>query len=265
MGEASAKKNYRNQILADQPNCIFCGGSEPATTVDHLPSKQMFDLKHRPHGMECPACKHCNNSTGPMEMVAALVRRFPIIPPTEKHSKELVKLFLGVKNNFPGLLQRLFESDAEPHPEATLPEGDTAISLDCPRLHFIMEIVGAKLALGFHWLQTRRIVPKNGRISVAWYTNYDRHTNRLPTDIYQYLGAPVTLTQGKFSVRNQFAYQFGLLPSQDAGIYWIAFEPSFAIAAFLFEDGTLMRHTDLAQFGPGQWPTLDVVNRQSLR
>jgi len=263
MGAARQQRDYKSKLIAQWPDCVFCAGKNPTTTVDHVPPKQMFDLKHRPKGMECPACRDCNNRLGPIEMVAALLRRFPKVPTSEAHQREIEKLFIAAKNNFPGLLQKLFEPQVD-HSRLDLPSHLDSISLDSPQLHYIMRMFGAKLAMGLHWLQTQRIVPTEGQVFVSWFSNYDAYAKRLPEHIFKYLGKEVSLSQGAFTVRDQFTYQFGLLPSKDAGIYWARFEPSFAIAAFLYEKGSSARPPDLPWIEPGKWPTLDTIHEVPL-
>jgi hypothetical protein len=49
MGEASQKRKSNEALLKDNPFCIFCGGTELATTIEHCPPRMMFRGKRRPH------------------------------------------------------------------------------------------------------------------------------------------------------------------------------------------------------------------------
>jgi hypothetical protein len=40
----SAKK-WKRDFFENHPNCCFCGGTTAATTIDHIPSIQLFSLK----------------------------------------------------------------------------------------------------------------------------------------------------------------------------------------------------------------------------
>ena len=75
MGEAKRKRNQKENFLKQHPWCCFCGGAAPATTVDHIPSRQMFSLRRRPKGLEVPACEVCNQATRLHEQIAAMLGR----------------------------------------------------------------------------------------------------------------------------------------------------------------------------------------------
>ena len=83
MGQAKAKKAKRAKFLKENPWCCYRGGGEPTTTLDHDPSIQKFPHRRRPKGLEVPACKPCNNATGPHEQVAMLGRLYPDPPRAE--------------------------------------------------------------------------------------------------------------------------------------------------------------------------------------
>ena len=47
----------------------------PSETVDHQPAKIIFPNKHRPEGLEFPACRRCNAQTKLDEAILAFVCR----------------------------------------------------------------------------------------------------------------------------------------------------------------------------------------------
>ena len=100
MGEAKKKNKQKAVFLKQHPFCCFCGGEKPATTIDHVPSIQLFRLKKRPKGLEFPACKQCNQSTGTHELVAAFLSRFWEKKPYNKlETIELRKLLHGHRHH----------------------------------------------------------------------------------------------------------------------------------------------------------------------
>lgn len=64
------------KFLQKYPICCFCGGSTPATSIDHVPARAFFIDRKHPVGMEFPACSTCQNSTTDAEDVARLVTIF---------------------------------------------------------------------------------------------------------------------------------------------------------------------------------------------
>ena len=86
-------------FLADK-FCVFCGGTVPATTIEHAPPRVMFVRKLRPKGHEFPACNRCNNGTSQQDQVAALMlfsTAEAFLP--GKFRLDFEKAALGVANN----------------------------------------------------------------------------------------------------------------------------------------------------------------------
>lgn len=67
------------KLLQAHPWCYFCCGAEKAVNLDHQPARIIFPDKHRPKGLEFPACAVCNEQT--------------------KHDKALVAFFARVTGN----------------------------------------------------------------------------------------------------------------------------------------------------------------------
>jgi hypothetical protein len=64
---AKRKLTTTQKLVKTHPWCCFCGGSEAAVSLDHQPARIIFPDKHRPKGLEFPACAVCNNQTSPDE------------------------------------------------------------------------------------------------------------------------------------------------------------------------------------------------------
>ena len=259
MGEAKTKNKRKAVFLKQHPYCCICGGEKPATTIDHVPSKQIFRLKSRPEGLEFPACGQCNHSTGPHELVAALISRFSEDRPYKaEEEKELKKLFTSVDKNRHGLLQEMFPSwqqqydfDKLNHPDK--PQGWGVLNASSPMLNQSLQIFGAKLCLALHYEHTNMIVPKSGVIYVRWYSNYDRMTGKIPDSLISQLPEPRTLKQGKWNVRDQFEYSFVISEDEKLGIYFATFQKSFAICGFVsFERNIIQEFEEMKAHIPGE-------------
>ena len=67
--------NNRERFLASNPICVFCGGVNPATTVEHCPPRALFQHKHWPEGFDFAACEACNHGTGDQDAIVAMLAR----------------------------------------------------------------------------------------------------------------------------------------------------------------------------------------------
>ena len=264
MGEEKRRKTRTQKLIEANPFCCFCGGTRSATSADHIPPIQMFDLRQRPSGLECPACDNCNNRMGAIELIPCLIGRVHPDVASQAKKDEVQKLFDGVKANFPGLLESMWiDSDAQ---KATLTNLDQSLDNGDLRIgdavNLAVRAFIAKLSLGLHWSITGRIVPSSGVVAVSWYSNFDRLSGRLSQDLFSHLGQPMTLQQGSKGVFDQFTYQYGLVPTGDAGLYVSTFRSSFLGAGFVYEDASeMLKSAKEHALRPGLWPTVtDIVD-----
>jgi len=75
MGEARRKRTLLDQLRAEQPYCIYCGGRTLGDSVDHMPPRTIFDLRYRPKGLEFLACTACNEGAKKAEQIAGFLSR----------------------------------------------------------------------------------------------------------------------------------------------------------------------------------------------
>lgn len=78
MGQAKDKMSRLERIRQHQPFCVYCGGTTPIETIEHIPPISMFDLRRRPKGLEFGACYACNHGSRHDDIALAVVSRsFP--------------------------------------------------------------------------------------------------------------------------------------------------------------------------------------------
>ena len=106
-----------------------------------------------------------------------------------------------------------------------------------------MKIFGAKLLLALHFEATRMIAPKDARICVLWYSNEAAIDGSLPSEAIALCGDPKTLTQGRFSVENQFLYGSSKAADSMTTMHFATFRNSFAILGLI--DCTPSRQIDI--------------------
>src|SRR5947209_20248260 len=101
------RKRQTREFLIRHPICIFCGGSEPATTRDHVPSRQTFHLREWPEGYVFPSCARCNRATKDTEQVMAMLSRMGPDPNSIAHRLEVKRIISAVANNYPEVLMEM--------------------------------------------------------------------------------------------------------------------------------------------------------------
>lgn len=254
MGESNRKRRIKREFLARNPYCCFCGGKTPATTEDHVPSRQMFDGRQRPKGLEVPACERCNQATKQDEQVAAMLGR--VFPDPEEG--EIRRIMQAVKNNNPGLLEEMLP--AEEHyvrlSQAGIADASVGGPLNCsgPLLNKSIGRFGAKLGLSLYYSVVGQSVPSEGGVAVRRFTNFDAVTGEIPSDLTQILGPPETLRQGRKHVAGQFAYAFAVADEVKMAAFYSTFRQSFAVLSWVAVDVANFGVVDDGQiYRPGEF------------
>ena len=247
-------KNRNSDFFRDHPFCCFCGGTTPATTIDHVPSTQTFLQRRRPKGLEVPACKKCNNSTGAHEQVAAfLARLYPNKPYNKLDIKEFGKITKAIAKNNPELLEELVPSWQQQYDYVNLNLPGKPLYANGPLLNKSIQIFGRKLCQALHYAHTNKIVPTTGGIYVRWYSNYNRMTGNMPDWWINRFPSPKTLEQGKRNVCDQFQYSLMITEDKTQGGYFATFQKSFAILGLvLLERDPLLELEDTKVHIPGE-------------
>lgn len=248
MGEAKRRGRLREQVLSEFPHCIYCGGNTPASTVDHFPPRAVFELRHRPRGLEFPACKVCNDGGRLDELVSAMLSRIYPDPNSFAASEEVRKLMQAVSNNCPGLLEELIPSFRQKklahRSREMLPPGGGVLNCQGPLLNRAIHRFTAKIGYALHFQLTGKPVPHGGAASVWWLTNYQSLKSDMPHELLGMLGEPKTLRQGSWEVGDQFRYASIGTEEGTMSAHFATFRFSFAVCAFVAEQADNIRPPD---------------------
>ena len=161
--------------------------------------------------------------------------------PTETEQEEVQRIILSVSNNNPGLLEEMMPSPSQgerfARSKGSLPVGAAGV-LNCsvPLVNRSIQVFGAKLGFALHYTTMRRIISPTGGVVVRWFSNYDAATDGIPADLFELLGPPQTLTQGKWSAGDQFKYAFAVAQNVKSAAYFSTFRQSFAVLSWISED-----------------------------
>lgn len=228
------RSKYKKQLLAENRFCIYCGGTEPATNVDHMPNKGMFP-KDRPGGMEFPSCEGCNQGSKWFEDIASFIGsiRFGVVPGVEHFEGKLLHL----QRTHPEVLEELHPTtkqkrEARKYKDA---EGQDSGALNVTGriVSSAMLLYGAKLALALHWQETKNVLPVNGRVGVIWHSNANALENEIPPYLFEMLPDGRTLRQGTKQSKHPFLYSSGKTVDTDATAHWAFFGDAFAFNLFV--------------------------------
>lgn len=245
MGEKKRKLRLRERVLEQSQYCIYCGGTELATTIDHVPPITIFDLRQRPLGLEFPACKACNAGGRLDELAVSLVSRAYPDSSSKAVSEEMRRRMREVRNNCPGLLEELSltgEQEQIAVSKATwLESGSGALNCKGPLLHTAIRRFGAKLGFALHFRLFNKPVPPEGAANVWWFTNHCWMSKKMPHRLADLLGPPETLRQGKKNVADQFLYASKGTADGAMSVHYATFRFSFGICSFVAEDASKVR------------------------
>lgn len=264
-GEAKRRKE---KIFREHPVCCYCGGNTPATTIDHMPPSVFFYRKHRPKGLELPACERCNHGTSKDEQIVAMISRMDPVDSSDKYHRETKLIMQAVASNHPTLFKSLFSSEEERYDfvEKQLgmtPDRDYDVSkvplmkVDGPELTHSMMTFGRKLTCAIHYYCTRQIIPPTGTLSVIWRSNIQISEGAIPESFLSLLGPAQTLKQGTFSVEDQFAVRTAHSSDGKLSMFFAKFRSVFAIIGMVNctpSDGFL-ETIDESVFRPFSWGT----------
>ena len=191
----------------NKPNamCCFCGGQTPATEADHQPAKILFPDKHRPKGMEFPACMVCNRQTAADEALLAFVCRFAGShrPNAARDFHRLKDIVRSVNLAFPGLMARMHPQGLWA-PERGVWQRVGAIDVNQPEVHQGLCRIAAKLALAIYY-QTKSVPAAPAcKINCQWNHSQNSDTFKSVQRIINSMSDQATLQMGQWTTQESF-------------------------------------------------------------
>lgn len=245
MGES---KSRLARLLTIQPTCIYCGGTEPAVSIDHCPPIGIFDGRKRPKGLEFPCCKMCHEGTRAMDNIACAMSRLYPIADTEEQRSEIRKYIRALANNHREIAL-LFAR----HEDVIWWEGRLANVVHFPdesELNTAMNAFAARVGIALFYEVAGFALPPEASILCRWYSNYDVASEDFPTEFVESLGLIRTLSQGNANVFDQFKWAAARTADSGNGFGFVAaFRRSFVVSGAIWLDG---RDTEFpARYRPG--------------
>jgi hypothetical protein len=193
-------------FLKSHPMCCFCGGSEPATTVDHQPAKILFPDKRRPKGLEFPACKTCNRQSSADECLLAFVSRLTgaMRNPGAKPDSGFSRALESIRSFHPGLFPLATKMVWVESRQALMP----AMDVNRAEINEGICRVAAKLALATYYLDCGRIAGPATRICTQWAHNQRRNEAELVHELLGKFPRTRELRQGAWNTSDSFFIRY---------------------------------------------------------
>ena len=212
---------------------VYRGGVERSAEPDHMPPRALFSRKQRPNDLVFPSCKGCNSGSSAIDVIISWLARMYPDSPDPKEREEVLQLGRSMAENFPEVASAFYPRDLilTPEQRAGLVGNPTAVNVNDPYVHRVVEFFGAKFGLGMHWLRTNHCVPPEGRVYSQWFTNYQAISGRLPAEIFKVFPDPRPMMQGRWHTSGRFEFAAAL--DADYTSHLAVFGQSFIVLAFV--------------------------------
>jgi hypothetical protein len=242
-------RKRKDAFFIAHPNCIFCGGAEKATTIEHCPPRAMFQFRQWPDGFEFPACSSCNHGTADHDLIIALLARTDPFTEAGNRDGRMPMIIESVHQKHPSMIGKMMPNALEsrtlnrklgivPPPGLTNQEaGPVRVTEE---MHRAVEVFAAKLTKAVYYMRTNNVFPSEGRIALKWFTNSELITNQgryVVFDLLQQLdGLAPALVRSNSLLNDQFEYKISISPDGDILALQARFGNGFGFAVFASTD-----------------------------
>lgn len=201
-----------------------------------------------------PACQPCNNGSASDDaLVAFLARCNTALEGGGPEAKEWERYQAALKEHFPGIVNEMIMSANEVRRwmqkrGVARPEG--VAYGEVPIIKIPKVIVAAvsrfneKLLRALHYKHTGKIVPGTAWTFCKWWTNANLMAGEFPRELAEMMPGRASLRRGQVLLTDQFSYAFAVGEEGTLGAYLSAFRTSFAVAAVVVFDPSLMANVD---------------------
>lgn len=255
------KQISRERFFAEHEFCCFCGGTEKAVQIEHMPSRIMFRGKQRPKGFEFPICKLCNEVSRQSEPVVAYLAMANNDPEQDgKIAIDLNRQLTSIKRYNPAFVDEILRGGIGNRVKETQIKKSHEVDIRLVSLGTVtqnhMHLFGAKMGMAAFYQYTGKPLSKLGGVSSAFHTALDIAEGKMP-EFPDVFGKVETLKQGNWNVSQQFSYRYAITNEQDAAMFQFSFHDNFLITAFIFDDLAETVNTDHNWISPGQLQKVD--------
>jgi hypothetical protein len=242
MTKQNHKLDKRRFLLTTHPYCCFCGGSAPATTLDHVPPRACFPDGFCPEGFEFPACEKCNHGTKKNDQIFgfyAMLLDFNEVKPSEAYTAKLNKLLKGIADYYPEALPITSGATAiygvgslvTPRPVAFATSTPTAFRIAA-------DSMGQKLTHALYYRERGKVLSPQHRFITGCYQIQNSATTTLTEYFAKLLpGLTIGSRPNIKSYGERFAYKSGVKEEEDFFVYAAQFGKGLIISGIVLGPG----------------------------
>lgn len=208
----------------------------------------MFRGRAWPEGYEFPSCVGCNRSTREDERIVALLARITFDDPTDAEVAEFEQLVRAVSVRQPAVIDAMTQSTANDcrrwlrQRGLRLPRGASTADFPLVRLDTRVDDAvrrfGGRLGRALHYLHTGQILPVDGEVIVAWYTNANLIDGSFPTEVLDVLPGRPSISRGGRQLSDQFNYRYAKAEKGEASLFGCGVGPSLFLYLVAFADAS---------------------------
>lgn len=239
----------RDVLLAECPYCIFCGGTEPATTIEHCPPRALFDHKQWPEGFDFASCEACNAGSKNLDVVVAALRRFDPTHSEIDGDGRLMGLLRNARQQHPEFIEQMVSLSPVDARKAARrlglarPPGMTfqeiGIVRVTPEMDKAVYSLAAKLSRALYFKQLGLIFPKDGVVLASWFTNAEKIESgqvKILNTVAPLMAQVLEIQRSSKSLSEQFECRVGFSDDNRLGVISAVFGFVFGFVSFLDAD-----------------------------
>lgn len=236
--------SYSDRSNTSSKYCVFCGGSEIATTEEHCPPRALFLDKQWPEGFIFPACNNCNHGSRDEDLLIAFISRSDPFLDRGDSDGRMVGLIARIEKRFPNLLSAMRPSPSEARrmnrelgisPLPGFTHQDVAVWKITPEIRHAVRTFASKLAKGIFFKETGEIFSSSGQLALYWFTNTELIEHGAYRQLEQmkhiFTNVPVVQRNRK-TLNDQFEYAWAVNQSGSLFMISAVFRHSFGIVVF---------------------------------
>jgi hypothetical protein len=222
--QSMKKLGRKKRFLINHPFCCFCGGTEAATTIDHIPPKACFPDGYWPDEFEFPACQACNQGSRRDDQLFGFYSQlldFNESNRTPADAAKMTKLRDAVACNYPDALPDVSTAQPIYQVGSILTPYPIAISVQCPTLfQQPMQTLQRKLTHALYYRETGKPLTKAHCFLGGCHQIQSSAHNPLTKCFHELL--PNQTIGNRSNLRNygeRFSYEYGFKEPDDFFMY----------------------------------------------
>jgi len=238
------RRKHKDEFKLKHPVCIFCGGLNPMTSIEHCPPRAMFQHRQWPEGFEFPACDACNLGSADDDLIVALLARINPFDGSGGADGRFCKLASSIRQKHPGMIARMYPTPGQARRlnrslGLTVTKGKTqqesGVANILPEMHRAVEVFAAKLAKAIYYKETGKVFPHDGELLMKWSGNSHLVTQGrylLLDSLGDLPGSVPELRRGRTVLNNQFSYALNMADGGELFAIRATFGAGFALLIF---------------------------------